>query len=282
MKKRVSVFLVLSILVVCLCGCMGNSEYAKTTIEETLVYDENGISITVTGLDVEMGEVELGLRIENGSDRSLYITTEAVSVNGISVYGYAYVMVSPGKKANDKIYIDAGEMEDAGIEQIASITVHDLVIYDDDSFDSETGNYSVLDRISFSVAPADGSDYVQQIDESGDVIFADSGLTVIAREYKDTFWGKSIGLMIKNETGESVIVSSEDVSVNDYMMGSYLWETVCDGTVRYCVLELYDSDLEDNDIENVEKVAFSLELMELENYETIWRTPEMEIIISEP
>lgn len=283
MKKILTIFVVVSILASCLCGCLSdsNDKTNSVTLEETVIYNENNITVTATGLESSWIDRELKLQVENNSDKDIYITGYYFAVNGISFDTYLSVTVAAGKKAYTSIYLDGTERVEAGIERIASISGYDLYIYDDDSYNYETGAYDTLDQFSFTVETSAAADYVQKIDESGDVIYQESGITVIAREFSDDFWGTTIQLLIKNETDQNLNVTVADVSVNDYMISGWLDAYVCKGTVQYCEMNLYDYDLEEADIEQIEKVAFSLVFLDTKTYDVLWESDEMEITVNE-
>lgn len=281
MKKLLAILVTVSMLAACLCGCLpiANGNSASITVEETVIYHENDIVITVTGLERSWGQRELKLLIENNSDEDIYVCGEYFAVNGISIYSYLTVTVAANKKANTSIWLDSTEFADAGIEQIASISGYDVHIYDDDSYDYNTGTYDTLDQFSFTVETAAAADHVQQIDESGEVIYQESGITVIAREFTNSFWESGVELLIKNESDQNLNVVAVNLSVNDYMVNGWLDEYVCKGTVRYCVIGLFSEDLKENGIDEIEKIAFSMQFLDAETYDVIWESDEMEITV---
>lgn len=79
------------------------------TIEETVLYDENNVKITATGLNYTDYVAELNVMIENNGDKDLSFICNSVgyncnAINGYMVDdGYLSADVAAGKKANETI-----------------------------------------------------------------------------------------------------------------------------------------------------------------------------------
>lgn len=117
-------------------------------IEETVLYDENDVKITATGLVYTDSEVNLKLLIENNSNTGLSFISGSMgyscnSVNGYMIDdGYMNCDVAEGKKANGVISFDYSELFIHGITEIADIEVG-IEIEDDDDNRIYTGPMQV-------------------------------------------------------------------------------------------------------------------------------------------
>ena len=94
----------------------------SVTFAEQVLFNQGGIEIKVTGIDMEpyLGP-EINFSINNGSDKSILVQIQEASVNGFMVNMILYNTVSAGKKSNQKVYIPASELEKAGIMEISEI-----------------------------------------------------------------------------------------------------------------------------------------------------------------
>ena len=73
--------------------------YASLTVPETILYDENGVTFTVIGMDVVPMFVALDCSLKNSTDKDIFVTLENVSVNGFMIkpYGVAGGSVGAGE-----------------------------------------------------------------------------------------------------------------------------------------------------------------------------------------
>ena len=108
-----------------------------TTIEETLIADEDGIKITARELKFENNTPKLSIYIENNTDKDLsfYSGTMASSMNAVNGYMvnsmYLNCEVTAGKNASDKISLEKDELESYGIYEIEEIQLSIYVVDSD-------------------------------------------------------------------------------------------------------------------------------------------------------
>lgn len=131
-------------------------EFKKTaTIEETVLYNDNGIVITAKDLTYEDSGVTLNVLLENNRDEELsFSSVNSTSVNGYMLYGgNLNCDVAAGEKADGEMYISYNEMRLHGIYELAELGLQftvedysdfkaetDLVILKTSAFDSYTFN----------------------------------------------------------------------------------------------------------------------------------------------
>lgn len=292
MKKSTALLLTMLMLVSVLTGCRGSEPEVPTTaptaatlqtqttapketdgvtLENQVIYDKDGIRVSVTGLEEDAWTgTKVWMLLENNTDRNIVLTGDVFVINGVTVQGYLYAEVAAGMKSNDALELFTEVLETAGIEKIATIRGYDARIVDSDSFDT-------VDKVPISLDTSIAPNYTQQIDESGEEIFSQEGVTVIAKVIHEALYGQTVQLLVKNEAGKDIIVEAENISVNGYTVDAWLYDTVCKDTVRFCELDLFASGLAENNIENVETVTFSLRILDDSTYETIARSDALEI-----
>lgn len=239
-------------------------------IAEAIVYDQDGVTISVKGIQEGYNGKEIKMLVENATEQDLSVTCSEFVVNGITINGFFYADVAAGKKVNEVIQLYTGAMEEAGITDIATLTTHGAKI-----FDSET--YNDIANISFSIETSIADSYVQEIDRSGEEMYSENGITAIYKNVTEDTFGIAIRVLVINETDKDIVVQSDDVSVNDFIMNAMIYDTVCAGTARFCNIFIYDSTLEDNEIETVEDITFALKFIDPESYSVIAKTDPVQL-----
>lgn len=286
MKKSLALVLVLCTLAVPLTGCASakpeptkatspvtappqteppepTTPKSDVTLENQVIYDRDGVRITVTGMEEDAWTgTKIWMMLENNTDRNLLLTGDVFVVNGITVQAYLYAEVAAGMKANDSLELFTDVLDSSHIDKIATIHGYDTRIVDSDSLDT-------VAKVPLSLETSIAETHTQEIDDSGEEIFSQDGITVIAQVISEEFYGQTVQLLVKNETGRDIIVEAENISVNGFTVDAWLYDTVCKGTVRYSELDLFATGLADNGIEAVEEVTFTLRILDDTTYETI-------------
>ena len=242
---------------------MGQTEPA---LREQVIYDADGVRITVKGMEENtMTGTDIRVLVENGTDRNLVFSGDLFVVNGITVPGYLYAEVAAGTRTNDAIELYTDVLKSAGIGKIGTLLGYDTRIVDTDT-------YEVLARVpmELTTAYAQAGEFVPE--ESGVELYQDREITVIAQMITDEFYGKTARLLVKNGTGKDIIVEAENIAVNGYTVDAWLYDTVVADTVRYCHLDLFETGLAENGIDQIETISFRLNFLDAVSFETIART----------
>lgn len=230
----------------------------EVTIEETVIYAANDITITATGIKDSLFGQEITLQIVNDSDKNVTVSSRDLSVNGymMDTAGF-YGQVAAGKKAIEDLTLYASELNEAGIETIAKIEFSIHVINSDD--------YDVIDDsdlICLSTSAAEG--FVQPVDDSGDLVYDDNGIRVICKGLEDNLiWDGAVVFLIENTSKEYVTVHAENLSVNGYMVSETLWSQLRPDTRSIEAMYLLTLDeIGLDSIDEVEDIEFTLRLVD--------------------
>lgn len=242
-------------------------EGVVATVEGAVLYDDNGIKVTWTGMDENSSCKNIKLHVENNTDKTVAFLGEIFVVNGITMEGVMYIDLEPGEAVDDIASLYQESLKEAGIEQIATVTCVDSRVLD-------LNSYETVCELPFAIATSIADGYVQQIDDSGEVIYQGSGVTLIAKSLSYGSMGTRMVVLVKNETGEDITITIEDVVIDDVTVDAWMFDTVLAGSVSFCALTVYSSDLKDNNIEpeSVDAVSFVAELRYAESWETICET----------
>lgn len=242
---------------------------------ESVVYDADGIKITATKLvEDDIWGNGVSFLVENNTERNLSFSGDYFVVNGVTVYGMLYIDVAAGKKANGSVLFSHDELNRAGITEFATISTYNARMVDTDSYDT------VAD-VTFDLATTLAGNYTQNIDETGDIVFDQDGVTVIAQITSDSFYGNVVQMLTKNNTGKDIIIQAENVSVNGFTIDAWMYDTVFHDSVRYCQLDIFQDSLDENGIEAIEEVTFTVRVIESDTYDSITESGELKVYVAE-
>ena len=243
------------------------------TVSENLIYDKDDLKVTVKSLKFDgwMGP-ELKLLIENDTDRTLTFQAKDVVINGFMIDTFMSADVAPGKKVNDGLTITGSSLELANVETIQYIDLQFRII----DFENYTNTFdSERIRIETSADP----EYVQTVDDSGQLMIERDGLRIILKELEteDSFWGADIYVFVENSSEKDVSVQVRDVSVNGFMISPSFHVDVLAGTKVFDKLSFFEKDLEENDITDIEELELYFHVFEKDGWNTLFDTEVIKV-----
>lgn len=239
----------------------------KTTIEETVLLERDGIKITAKEYitDSFWGD-GVKLLIENTSDKNLTVSCDALMVNDYMVADLLFSgNVAAGKKTNETLYLSSTELKNAGIDNVGKVEI-DFYAYDD--------NYSRVfenEIVTLATNKIDSIDVNSNVD--GVVLYNENDIKIVGQYVKDnSFWGTSVVVYVENNTEKEITVTCDNLSVNGFMVSEYFYSNVYPGKKAVDSITLFDSDLEENDIDSVEDIELSFKILNSKNYNVIDQT----------
>ena len=238
-------------------------ETQDVTLAETVLFDQDGIRITATGLSTDsLFGPELNLLVENDSAQNIVVQPNYCMVNGYMMDGLLSADVAAGKKANDTLDFLSNALARCGIETITDIEL-DLVVSDGDSWQTlyETGPVTLQTSVA--------GQYTQTYDDSGEEIYNQNGIRVVAKSVNDDLFGMGIKFYLENNTDKAVIINADNVSVNGYMMTDLFYSDLAPRSHAVDTLTLLGSELEDNHIDTITDAELSLQITDADYYQTI-------------
>ena len=247
-------------------------EVKTLSVEESVVYDKDDVKVTVTGISADgfMGP-ELNLLVENNSEKNIIVKADYCVVNNYMVYPAMSISAASGKKANDSMTIMRSDLELADIDEIGELDFS-LVIIDEETFH----RIDESDEIAVKTSLYDDMEIEAQ-DEGKEVYNAD-GIRIVAKYLReDTFWGAGMVLYIENNSDSDIIVQQDDFSVNGFMVSAMMSETVKAGRMDMAEIAIFDSDLEENNIEKIEDMELVFSIIDPETFYTIYTSDVVEI-----
>lgn len=269
MKKQMLAALTAILLVSC------GSETTETpssvslqtaSIEETVILDQNGLKITATGLEDSFMGDELKLLVENNSGQNLTVQSHASSVNGYMITNIMSIDVANGKKVNDALTLSASEMEDCGITSITDLafTLH---VFNTDTWEA------VIDTPVIELKTNLSGTVTQTYDDSGNVVYDAGGIRIITKgKTDDSILGPGIQVYVENNTSESIMVQTRNVSINGFMVDSYYSPEILPGKRSLSSLTISDISLTENGITDITSAELSFVIINPSTFMDITET----------
>lgn len=227
------------------------------TVEEQVVFDQDGLKITLTGMksDGSILGSEINFLIENNSEKKMTVQVRDVSVNDYMVDTSMSADTVPGKKNNASMTIMNSSLEECGIQKIAKIDFS-FHIFDTESWDT------ITDTDTISLETSHATTYTQVFDDSGDLLYEEDGVRIILKGISDdNILGPSIKYYIENNSQEKITVQARDTSVNDFMLSPTMSTEVTAGKKAIGSMTFFSSELEENSISEFETVETSFHII---------------------
>lgn len=236
-------------------------------VEEQVILDQDGIVITLKSLSQDnVFGPSLKVLIENNTEKSITVQIIDSSVNDVMVDPMFSCDVAPNKKSNDEIIFLTSDLDAANISTIKDFEFK-FHIFDSQSWDG------IFDSENINIVTNANDSYIQEYDDSGVTVLDEEGIRIIIKrvDSQDSLWGADIYTYIENNSNTDIIVNANDVSINGYMIEPMFSSEVLSGKKVYTTLTFFESDLEANDIENME-LSFSIN--KKDTWETIIDSPK--------
>ncbi|MBO6241906.1 MAG: hypothetical protein J6O61_13865 [Butyrivibrio sp.] len=240
-------------------------EASGATIEEQVLFDENDIKITATGMEDSWAGTKLTLLIENNSAKGITVQARNANVNGYMVDTMMSADVAAGKKSNDGLTFQTSGLKECGIEQIATM---EFIFH---IFDSETWDEIVdTDVIKIDTSIADG--YVQNYDDSGEVLVDTNDVKIVGKGLSDenSVFGPGVILYVENNSDKDITIQVRDVSVNGFMVDTSMSEDVVASKKAISAVTFFSSSLEENGITDITDVELYFHIFDQKSWDEIF------------
>ncbi|MCD8051631.1 MAG: hypothetical protein LUE89_08140 [Clostridiales bacterium] len=209
-----------------------------TTLEQTVIYDENGVVVTALGVQGSADTCRLWLRLENNTSDDVTLWTDSVQVNGWELDSVLWLEVS--KNSMGREYVSFYP-EDAGLEldSIQTITL-DCELQDDD--------YNTIDTFTATLETSAYTGALPDEELPGDVLYEGNGVTLtfggIQQERYSSY--AKLQFYVENTGKKFVTLESEAFRLyDDYEMDVFLYETVSAGAKKAFYIYIEQDDIDD-------------------------------------
>ncbi len=230
------------------------------SIVDQVIVDNETCSFTVSSIK-ENGTWGFAVKVlcENKTDdKNLVFTWDNVSVLGYMIDPFWASTVAPGKKSNVEISFSDDKLSQCGINSVDEI-VFDLRVSDDDDYMADP----YLDE-TFTIYPtglaSDTVVYPSRTSVENETIIVDDEKVafIIESVDEDSTWGYTLNCYIENKTGNNVMFSWDNVSVNGFMCDPFWARSISAGKKEFVEISFSQSSFEENGITDVSEIEFSL------------------------
>ena len=247
-----------------------SSSFSDVTIEEQILYEQDDVVISATGISFDDSDMYLELFIENNSNEAIIVQTEFSSVNGYTVSSELSSDVAARESMTDNIIISTYQLEIAGIDTVSEVEFYFYIT------NQVTNESEVAGPVTITTS-AYGS-YTQTYDDSGTVLYDANGIRIILKEFEnitysdenmDTLMGrKQQFLYIENNSDQNIYVEAADITVNGYPFDD---ASLSDATFSTYILAgkkkttfflFYDYDLNKMDITDITLITSNISITE--------------------
>ena len=233
------------------------------TIEEQVLIDTNGIKITAKEyLTDKIWGDGIKLLIENSSDTDYTVGCDALIVNDYMITDLFSSKVAAGKNANETMYLSSSGLKAAGIESVGKVEMY---------FHASDAQYNMVFKNEYAEIHTSEYDNMDTTpNDAGTELYSADGIRIVGKTVdENSFWGSAILLYIENNSGKSVGINVDDMSINGFMITPYFSTTVYDGKKALEDITIMSNQLEENGIESIDNVELKFHIYNSDTYETI-------------
>ncbi len=247
-------------------------------IERTVLFDEDGIRITVNSIDPTepIFGLAMDFTLENNTDKNLTFVTDTCVINGYSVGSYLYEKVAPHSSIDTTADFDFElAKEESGSECIVDL---DLYLYVEDS-----DTYDILKTIGpVHLETNAKGDYSYSYDDSGAAAVDDANLKITLRELKyDEFDGQYQEFYVENKTSKPISVSLENVTINGKECDPYFYLACAPYSHAFGHISFPESAMKEVSVTDIEELGFSIKVFETETFNTIYESGDLVVTYDE-
>ncbi len=244
-----------------------DTENSPSKISEQILLEQDGIRITAKESELKQSSFgpEIAVLIENDSDKNITVQCNNVSCNGFMVEPLFSSDIAAGKKVNDSITLSESDLKNAGIGKIGVVELN-LVVINSDSWDH------IVETEPIVIKTSNAETYQETLNANTDgaVLLEDSGIKIKYQGISDdSIFGKDILLYIENTSSENLTIQSENLSINGFMVDSIFSCDISAGKAAYDGITLMSSDLEENEITDIEEIELSFVIINADSFDRI-------------
>jgi len=233
-------------------------------IRDHVVIDNEQVTFTIKSVYSDLFGYNMKVTVENKTDLTLVFSWSDTVVDGYSCDPYFYAEVAAGKKANEEITFYSESLEAIGVTSptVISFVLH---VYDSDDWSAD---YLVDERFTIYPQGEDAAAEPRDADPADAfmVLYEDSSIRIYILEAYTDLYGFNVRLYLQNLTDSTVMFALDEASVNGYMCDPF-WACSVPASAR-AISEItwYQSDLEENDIETVEEIEFTMRAYDYDDW----------------
>ncbi len=241
-------------------------------LKDKVIIDNELIKLTVSSLKINTsGNLEINFLCENKSAKKLNLHVKNAAICGYAIpSAYWTQELDAGKKANSVMTIGKQELELAYVDVMDEMTLRIAA-------KAMEGNYDDIMEETVSIYPTglDASKVVfkdrKPVEGERVIVDNEQFKYIIESVEYDPNNGYVVRLFIENKTSKYLWLRWDELSVNDFMIGTSWGAEVLPGLRLYTRSIISSYDLEKNNIEKLDKFEFVLRASNGDDY---FNTPD--------
>lgn len=192
-----------------------NEEYVLETVEEQVLFNENGVSVIVNGLmDSPTYGKGVVLTFVNKTMKALTFDCKKMIVNGVMAPDLFGDRVQPGETVETGAYFGTAFYDYLGIDNVGEIQ------FEFDCYDTE-GYDSVYRSELVSVKTSAYDEIDREVSFDGEKVFEDYGLTIYGKMASDELFNQALLLYVENSTDSEYLFKADGITIdgeyNEYL-----------------------------------------------------------------
>ena len=231
--------------------------------------DNEEAAFFITGFNhTQHAGMEIQVQCINKSGKALMFSWDMVSVCDYMYDPMWAVEVAAGKTAIDTVELDTHALEQMGIDSVDAVTFT-LRIYDSEDW---MAPHIVQEAFTISPTGLDPAtlDFPPRAETDGQVVIADNADIRFVIEGAEDAASYTLNVYMENKTDKNLMYTWDNVSVNGFMVDPFWAAGVGAGKQLYSQISFFGSDLEQQGIEAVAKIDFTLAAIDYDSYETVF------------
>ncbi len=224
-------------------------------IEETVIYDSDKVTVTVTGLEYSTSDKAYLVKviIQNHSQNDISYSINWANVNGYTIKALSIGHIFGGMESDADFWLSNDELELAEIEYIQEIGFTVDFSYSD-------SNEQVC-TASANLPTSDHGESAETHELKGTEVYSSDDYKIIAAPYSKPTIGSPLVLYIENNTEYTIMVAYDGVAINGVTVASYMTGPfVLPNTRRVELMEIYYFG-DEPDIDAIDSVTLGLDLI---------------------
>ena len=267
--NRIKIRTLRAVAILCVILLIFTSCHSFENVQESIpiinadAFEYNGLTISAKRVSRDDTKgISVELSIENQSTHEYVVSSSAVIINnGMTDLAYE-CLIEEKEQLADRLYIPFEVIESAGFVDVSCIEIY---------FDvqNRTTNNLVYNAGELTIKSSEPSSPMV----SGHILYDQHEIKIYG-QYVDetTIWGSSVLLYVQNTSDKNIIVSCEQVTVNNCEVSSDYNELIYANKHSVDNIPLSSTNMDINDIDSSDSIILKLKIVDADTMEIIAET----------
>ena len=243
---------------------------------EEVVYDDGGVIVdTVLKGTNEYGDSVVYLEAYNSGSSPVNVEIGNIEIDGLVVCKSRWTSETVLPEKHVVLDIDLDDVVDYGSADIDLDSISEIVFtvgVSDEDYDEVAKDREVVITLNENAggtgAKLDGKE-----------VYNAHGIRIIYKGINEDSFYSEILFYVENQSGKDIEVRVDSLSVNEIMFSAFTYADVANGKTGTMTIELFETELEENDLEisEINEIEFRCEILDSK-----WNTIDKPTITVQP